>query len=95
MNTTDGTPSNGTTECAEMASDFLSSDESAKDDTKARALLNAGDAAVTWWRGKKPCGWGVQKHIDNPMVNCVTRREEMLARRAAAWFVATHPRYEK
>jgi len=52
----------------------------------ANTLLSAADAAVTWWRAKKPKGWGVEKHLANPLVNCTTYREKLLARRASRWF---------
>lgn len=53
---------------------------------QAKALLSAADAAVAWWRGLKPRGWGIRKHLDNPTVNCTTYREKLLARRAARWY---------
>lgn len=49
-------------------------------------LLAVADSAVTWWRSKKPVGWGVEKHLANPLVNCVGYREKLLARRASRWF---------
>jgi hypothetical protein len=52
----------------------------------AKAILGAADAAVTWWRSKKPRGWSARKHIENPLVNCSTYRERLLARRASIWF---------
>lgn len=60
----------------------------------ARILLLAGDAAVSWWRAKKPVGWGVRKHLQNPAVNCVTERERRLARAAARWYAIQHPSTE-
>ncbi len=49
-------------------------------------LLSAADAAVSWWRHKKPRGWSVMKHLQNPCVNCATNRENRLARAAARWY---------
>lgn len=55
-------------------------------DPAAKAILDAADAAVSWWRAKKPLGWGVLKHLQHPTVNCATYREKILARRASRWF---------
>lgn len=55
-------------------------------DREAQLILAAADTAVTWWRGKKPKGWSVTKHLANPLVNCVGYREKLLARRASRWF---------
>lgn len=57
-------------------------------DEQAKALLAAGDAAVTWWRSMKPFGWGIAKHLKHPTVNCTTYREKMLAKRASQWYAA-------
>jgi len=60
-------------------------------DNAANWLLNAGDAAVSWWREHKPRGWSISRHLQNPTVNCVTFREKRLARAAARWYAVTHP----
>jgi hypothetical protein len=61
-------------------------------ETEARVILDAADAAVTWWRGRKPIGWGIAKHLANPTINCPTYREKLLARRAARWYAVCHPK---
>jgi hypothetical protein len=58
-------------------------------------LLAAADAAVTWWRGKKPVNMSIAEHLKTPTVNCQTYREKSLARKAARWFLVTHPRYKE
>jgi len=55
------------------------------------ALLRAADLAVSWWREHKPKGWGINQHLKNPTVNCVTHRERMLARAAARWYSIQRP----
>lgn len=55
-------------------------------DSETRVLLRMMDTAISWWRGKKPVGWGVLKHLQNPTVNCVTHRERLLARAVARWY---------
>lgn len=60
-------------------------------DRRAFTILEAADAAVSWWREHKPIGWGIAKHLASPTVNCVTFREKRLARAAARWYAACHP----
>lgn len=37
------------------------------------------DAAVNWWRSKRPVGWNVWDHTANPTINTTTDRENELA----------------
>ena len=34
-------------------------------------LLRAADAAVAWWKFRKPVGWSVDRHLKTPCVNWV------------------------
>jgi hypothetical protein len=37
-------------------------------------------AAVHWWKMKRPQGWTLERHEDNPLVNCASPSESRLAR---------------
>jgi hypothetical protein len=39
-----------------------------EDETKT--LLAVADAAVDWWKTKKPVKWTKKKHLENPTINC-------------------------
>ena len=36
-------------------------------------------AAIKWWLARRPEGWGLEKHLQNPKVNCVSNIESELA----------------
>lgn len=46
------------------------------------AIVEAGNALVSWWRGRKPRGWSEAQHLANPTVNMATPRERRLAHAA-------------
>jgi len=41
------------------------------------------DKAVAWWKAKRPIGWSLERHLENPVVNCITDIENALARKVA------------
>ena len=40
---------------------------------------NIENAAVKWWHGKRPVGWGISEHLAQPCVNCSSAWETHLA----------------
>lgn len=41
-------------------------------------------AAISWWRGKRPSSWSEQDHFDSPTINAhETERSERLAQAVA------------
>jgi hypothetical protein len=47
-------------------------------------LLNVADEAIAWWEGKRPCGWSVDEHLNNPTVN-VNPADHGLAEAVSSW----------
>lgn len=45
--------------------------------SELNALLTAG--AIYWWEQKRPVGWTVLQHTENPGVNCTTDADRKLA----------------
>lgn len=41
-------------------------------------------AAIAWWRAKRPTTWDESVHLDHPAINCQTRHERALAVAVAA-----------
>lgn len=56
-------------------------------------LLSAADAAVTWWKSKRPVGWTIAQHVIDPTINTAGYREKRLARAAARWYAIQHPQH--
>jgi hypothetical protein len=40
-------------------------------------------AALTWWRGKRPCAFNEVEHLKKPTINTTTDTEKRLARSVA------------
>ena len=42
-------------------------------------------AAIGWWKNHRPLGWSQKKHLENPMVNCMSpgQNEKLLAKSVA------------
>lgn len=45
-----------------------------------KELRATRDAAIAWWRGKRPFGWTAAEHILKPLVNTRLSTEEDLIR---------------
>lgn len=52
-------------------------------DTKADAELAL--VAFQWWMEKRPSGWTIAQHLNDPAVNCSTPVECKLAHAVADW----------
>jgi hypothetical protein len=49
------------------------------------ALLAVADAAVAWWKARKPADWSLEQHLAHPAINCDGDGERQLAQAAAQW----------
>lgn len=51
---------------------------------EALAMLAVHNAAIDWWKGRRPCDWTEAQHISNPCVNTSeTANEKRLAEAVA------------
>ena len=41
------------------------------------------EAAVRWWKSKRPVAWTPDQHYDNPLVNLVSEQERELGAAAS------------
>ena len=48
-------------------------------------------AALEWWRGRCPCSWTEEAHLENPKVNTPSLWEKELAVAVAAYIRETTP----
>jgi hypothetical protein len=53
--------------------------------TDAAALHAVAEAAVAWWKERRPKGWSLEQHLADPMVNCGEDRERRLAGAVSKW----------
>jgi len=37
-------------------------------------------SVVRWWVGRRPCEWSHAEHMNNPVVNCSTKKECHMAK---------------
>jgi hypothetical protein len=58
--------------------------KSEADAAAAKALLDAADTLISWWKSKRPRGWSKKKHLSDPRAYCTTQMECLMADRAAA-----------
>jgi hypothetical protein len=48
-------------------------------------LLAVANAAVQWWKARKPADWSLEQHLADPAINCDGDGERQLAQAAAKW----------
>jgi len=53
----------------------------------SKLLLEIADHAEAWWRGYRPDGWSLRRHIADPVVNIpmLLPAHQKLARKIARW----------
>jgi hypothetical protein len=52
---------------------------------RLRRQILLANAAVRWWKAKRPLAWSAEMHMENPAVNTTSPEERTLALRVAAW----------
>ena len=52
----------------------------AKKTTSRKPDAMLPDVLMDWWEGKRPVGWTLEQHLENPTINCAgSIRDEKLA----------------
>jgi hypothetical protein len=51
----------------------------------AAVLQAVAEAALAWWRSRRPRGWSLEQHLADPMVHCEGDHERRLAEAVARW----------
>lgn len=53
-------------------------------DKQREAQIDALQAALAWWEARRPVGWDLRKHLDNPTVNAHSSEPEKALAAAVA-----------